>query len=95
MWGADSSFGNMQVLQARRRLDKGVQDAKEQVRAYLKQHGLTAPLAKEPFVTGILYAIVVLPLIVAVPLINLVTGTPLGLQYAATLLMHHHFPLLS
>ena len=66
-----------QVLQTRRALTKRVQDAKSQIKAYLNRHKLTARYAKEPFVTGVLYAIVVLPAAVALPLASALAGTAL------------------
>ena len=64
-----------QVLQARRALTKRVQDIKVQIRAYLTRHKLTARFANEPFLTGILYAVVVLPAAIALPLASALAGT--------------------
>lgn len=64
-----------QVLQARRALTKRVQDIKAQIRAYLTRHKLTARFANEPFLTGILYAVVVLPAAIALPLASALAGT--------------------
>ena len=66
------------MLQARRALTKRVQDAKAQIKAYLMQHKLTSRFAAEPFVTGILYAVVVLPAAAALPLAGALAGATLA-----------------
>ncbi|BDA48778.1 probable Laminin-like protein epi-1 at N-terminal half [Coccomyxa sp. Obi] len=52
-----------QVLQARRRIAKQVQELKGEIKKYMKSHKMTAKYAKEPFLTYALYAAIVLPLV--------------------------------
>ncbi|EIE27432.1 hypothetical protein COCSUDRAFT_45860 [Coccomyxa subellipsoidea C-169] len=44
-----------QVLQARRRVHKAIQDLKGEIKRYMKKHALTSKYAKEPFLTYALY----------------------------------------
>ncbi len=64
----------VQVLQARRRLAKQVQQLKGKIKQYMKSHNLTAKYAKEPFLTYALYAAIGLPLVLCLLPIYALSG---------------------
>lgn len=63
-----------QVLHARRRVAKQVQELKGEIKKYMKSQNVTAKYAKEPFLTYALYAAIVLPLVLCLLPIYAISG---------------------